>query len=238
MGAISIIARRLEGGTRVQYGWSGNGGSYGFVGGRLLSWYNDPKKVEYLFNLGQMRLIGKPGSEYGGEKVLLTNEPTGTPHWIGKSEREIFSKIAFIDFGYFYDLDNTWYYIIPGPFRIKIPLFYISNHIDENYDEFDELARIKKYVAEYLLKDYYDSDPDFQSYVLEKYPQGIEEIRKDVLNPDVDCCYHLWDKFNAIYIFFDDWVVIKSNNMTDISGIIVHKNQNNQGESRIETINW
>lgn len=52
MGDVSIIARRLESGKRVQYGWSGNGGYYDTVGYRLLSWYNNPEKVEYLFNLG------------------------------------------------------------------------------------------------------------------------------------------------------------------------------------------
>ena len=62
MGDISIIARRLEGGKRVQYGWSGNGGYYRSVGAILLDWYDDPQKVEYLFSLGQLRHIGKPGS--------------------------------------------------------------------------------------------------------------------------------------------------------------------------------
>ena len=45
MGDVSIIARRLEGGTCVQYGWSGNGGYYRNVGDRLLAYYNDPEKV-------------------------------------------------------------------------------------------------------------------------------------------------------------------------------------------------
>lgn len=46
----------------------------------------------------------------------------GRPFWLGNTEREIFSKINWIDYGYFYDLDHKWYYIIPGPFRIKLPL--------------------------------------------------------------------------------------------------------------------
>ena len=62
MGDVSIIARRLESGKRVQYGWSGNGGYYRSVGARLLNWYGDPEKVEYLFGFGRMRWIGKPGS--------------------------------------------------------------------------------------------------------------------------------------------------------------------------------
>ena len=46
MGDTSVMARRLEGGKYVQYGWSGNGGDFCNVGGRLLSWYDDPEKVE------------------------------------------------------------------------------------------------------------------------------------------------------------------------------------------------
>ena len=58
MGGISIIARRQEDG-HVQYGWSGNGGYFRMVGVRLLLWYQNPEDIEYLFELGQTRLIGK-----------------------------------------------------------------------------------------------------------------------------------------------------------------------------------
>ena len=98
--------------------------------------------------------------------------------------------------------------------------------------------RIERFVAEYILDEYYNSDSDFQSYVLEKYPQGIEEIRKEVWNVEHrHCCYHIWKEFRAIYNYFDDWVVIKSSNMKDISGIIIQK-AFDQDENRIETINW
>ena len=52
-------------------------------------------------------MIGKPGSEKGGEPWYNTNMLDGVPHWLGKSEREIFNQIAFADYGYFYDTDNT-----------------------------------------------------------------------------------------------------------------------------------
>lgn len=96
MGDVSIIARRLTDG-HVQYGWSGNGGYFNNTGIRLLSWYDDPERVEYLFGLGELRLIGKPGSENGGYEWFNTHEPTGYPHSLGTTERDIFSKIAFID---------------------------------------------------------------------------------------------------------------------------------------------
>lgn len=106
MGDISIIARRLEDG-HVQYGWSGNGGYYKVVGVRLLLWYLEPEDVEYLFGLGQTALIGKRGSEYGGYRWIETHDLTGEPFWLDCSERSIFSRIVFIDYGYFYDLDHN-----------------------------------------------------------------------------------------------------------------------------------
>jgi len=195
----SIIARRLEGGTRVQYGWS----------------------------------------EYGGEHRFYTNDPDDLPHWLGKSEREIFSKLCFMDCGYFYDLDNTWYYIIPGAFQIKIPLAYFDYHLDKDLREFEERKRIEQFVLEHLLNEYYNTNPDFQSLIQEKYPQGIEEIREDVLIAnEYDHGYYFKDKYHALYDYFDDWVVIESSNKIDITGIIVRKKQADQGRNRIETIDW
>ena len=51
MGNISIMARRFSDG-HVQYGWSGNGGSFSFTGAHLLEWYQNSDAVEYLFGLG------------------------------------------------------------------------------------------------------------------------------------------------------------------------------------------
>ena len=241
MGDVSIIARRLEDGKHVQYGWSGNGGYFSNVGARLLSWYDDPEKVEYLFGLGQMRLIGKPGSENGGEPWVYTHVPDGMPHWLGQTEREIFGRIAFVDHGYFYDLDGTWYYVDPGPFRVKIPLEYISKHLDAKYFEFGELVLIGRKVAEYILGPYYSSEPDLQAVVEECYPEGIEEIRKTVLsvgeghNP----CNEIWDRYKAIFDYLDDWVVVQTNeDNTEITGILVHRNQKALGKDRVETIDW
>lgn len=67
MGDTSIIARRLRDG-HVQYGFSGNGGYFKNVGFRLSLWYQEPDDVEYLFGLGQTKLIGQRGSEKGGEE--------------------------------------------------------------------------------------------------------------------------------------------------------------------------
>ena len=134
MGDIGIIARRLSP-DYVQYGWSGNGCNYKSLGSILLEYYNTPELVEYLFGLGQLSLLYTPYSEK--ENVWLRNMPTGKPHWVGQPEREIFSKIMFIDYGYFYDSDKRWYYVVPGPFRIKIPLELVRNNLDHSEYEFD-----------------------------------------------------------------------------------------------------
>lgn len=94
MGDISIIARRLSD-KYVQYGWSGNGGVFSSRGTRLWEDYNSPDMVEYLFSLGQLRSLWSPGSE--NSSYLFRTEPTGRPHWVGTSELDIYSKIAFVD---------------------------------------------------------------------------------------------------------------------------------------------
>ena len=73
MGDTSIISRRLQDG-HVQYGFSGNGGYFKNVGFRLALWYQEPDDVEYLFGLGQTKLIGQRGSEKGGEEWFPSAE--------------------------------------------------------------------------------------------------------------------------------------------------------------------
>lgn len=85
MADTNIMERRLKDGT-VEYGWSGNSGYYSNTGIRLLAWYNDPDKVDYSFGLGQIGLIGKPGSENGGSNIFLTHRIDSTPCWHCKSE--------------------------------------------------------------------------------------------------------------------------------------------------------
>lgn len=79
MRGISMIARRLNDGY-VQYGWCGNDGRCAVVGARLLSWYNTPDMVEYLFGLGQLKKLEAPESEHT-QKPMRTI-PAGVPHYI------------------------------------------------------------------------------------------------------------------------------------------------------------
>lgn len=233
MGDISIIARRLEDG-HVQYGWSGNGGYYCNTGCRLLAWYQEPEQVEYLFELGQTRLIGKVGSEHGGSCRLETHALTGEAFWLGNTERMIFSKIAFIDYGYFYDLDHHWYYIHPGPFRVKLPLELVDHNLDDRGYEFEYLAKIEKRIIKYIFEEYLLIDKDFQPYLEEK---GIDfkNVYSILLKETKFNLYKLYNNYRVVFDYFDDWILIKANNeYTELDEIIMHKNT----DVHVETNTW
>ncbi len=234
MGNISIIARRLSP-KYVQYGWSGNGGYFRTAGARLLEWYDDSSLIDYLFGLGQLALIGSPGSEKGGERMVLSHHPTGEQHWVGQSERNIFSKIAFIDHGYFYDSDDIWYYVVPGPFRIKIPLHFIANHLDEQGYEFKEVAYVTKQVMKYFLLEYIPADKELLR-IADLYERPYDEIVNQVIEskcPD----HEIFDHFHMLYKAMDDWVVVKTDEeYENITQIIMKKNQG--VDNRIETFEW
>lgn len=233
MGDVSVIARRLEDG-HVQYGWSGNGGYFRNVGLRLQLWYEAPEDVEYLFGLGQTKLIGKRGSENGGYRWVESHGLTGEAFWLGNTEREIFSRIAFVDYGYFYDLDHRWYYIIPGPFRIKVPLNLIEGGLDEDYYEFDYLRELEDQILRYIFTEYMQKNRDFE-YYLEQEGCNPETVMTDIEKDGQLNIWKLYDKYQNIWRYFDDWIVIKTNeDDTEIVGIVVRKRE----DIHVETCNW
>lgn len=233
MGDISIIARRLEDG-HVQYGWSGNGGYYKVVGVRLLLWYLEPEDVEYLFGLGQTSLIGRRGSEYGGYRWIETHDLTGEPFWLDYSERSIFSRIVFIDYGYFYDLDHKWYYIIPGPFRIKMPLELIDQNVDERNFEFDFCIKVQDKILRYILGDYREKNPEFAEF-LNKEGYCVEDILENISEDGLLSVMEFYHKYQTIFDYFDDWILIKTNEEnTEITDIVMKK----MSENHVETCEW
>lgn len=233
MGDISIIARRLEDG-HIQYGWSGNGGYFKVVGARLLLWYQNPEDVEYLFGLGQTRLIGKKGSEHGGYNWFDTHDLTGEAFWLGSTERIIFSKIAFVDYGYFYDLDHKWYYIVPGPFRIKMPLELIRQNLNKSGEEFDFLRKVRDKILRYILGDYVENDSEFTEY-MKKEGYDLEDVIKNISIDGLLSTLEFYNKYRKIYNYFDDWILIKTNaDNTEIADIILRK----KGKEHIETYKW
>ncbi|MBQ7609043.1 MAG: hypothetical protein IJU76_13925 [Desulfovibrionaceae bacterium] len=153
----------------MQYGWSGNGGYFQSVGARLLEWYNtqDDALIKYLFELGQLESLGRPGSERGGFPLFYTHSLTHKNHYVGTTEREIFSKINFIDYGYFYDSDKVWYYVIPGPFRIKIPLEVIEKNLNSEGFEFDFIEALERLIIKHMFEQYIKRDALFSQHLTE-----------------------------------------------------------------------
>ena len=186
MGDISIIARRLSD-KYVQYGWSGNGGYFQAVGARLLEWYNTPDMVEYLFGLGQLRHLWAPYSERS--TALFRTNPTGEAHWVDPSERWIFSKIAFIDFGYFYDADQIWYQVKPGPFRIKIPLTLVENNLDAQGYEFDFHEKVQHLVLNEIFSERHAVH--LESTGIDR--EALQKLETDLFQKEFPL-YELWDQ--------------------------------------------
>lgn len=235
MGDISIIARRLPDANNnyVQYGWSGNGGYFKNVGMRLMHFYQSPELVDYLFSLGEIKLIGAPHSEKGGYEWWLTNEPTGTPHSLGKSETEIFSKLAFVDYGYFFDTDNKWYYIDPDAIRIKIPFDLIYNNLDEDNMEFEY---IKNVVEKKVCGTFIDAGKEIQPVrdKLSEIGKTIEQVKDEVVNSEYPI-NTLYKEYRFIYNCFDNWCVIECDEEgKEMTGCKIMLKQ----DKHIETIYW
>lgn len=243
MGDVSVIARRLGNG-QVQYGWSGNGGTFPYLGHRLLYWYDSPEMVGYLFSLGQLRHLYEPHSE--GKNCFARTIPTGEPHWLGTTEREIFSQLAFVDVGYFYDTDDQWYYVVPGPFRIKIPLMLVYNSVDlESPDGFPEaelMEDIDKQIIRRIMA-YYEEDEEFRAYLkfMNFSRQDFKGDMEGILNgewrmrPGESYVHMLWSHHRDVFNYFDDWVLIQANeDNTEIQDILLRKKE----RTHIETIEW
>lgn len=232
MGDTSIIARRLSD-QYVQYGWGGNGGVYFPMGEILLEYYDDPDAVKYLFNLGQLAHVWYPHSEETGS--VFSNRPTGQPHWVGESEREIFSQIAFVDVGYFYDSDHIWYYVMPGPFRIKLPLSLVGANLNEDRREFDFLGKVELAVMD-RVAEMCRTDPTIGERLAAK------NLESTVLDPVLEelkgerwPIQAFWEKHKAVFDCFDDWAVIRPDESEKNVGEILLKPK---PEPRIETILW
>lgn len=250
MGDVSIIARRLLDG-HVQYGWSGNGGCLDTRGVIINTLYDTPELVDYLFSLGQLELIGEPHSER--KSHWYRNRPTGQPHWLGNSERDVFSRIAFVDYCYFYETkEQKWYFVDTcTAFCVKVPLGWcIDTMVSYTPEDDDRLEQNKimhdinaKVLSEFLDK--YYSDHEFHKYcdgishcgglskitqeVVDGFVQTVKKFKED------DDYRPLWDMssnylFENMTKFFDCWTVYD----TDNDKIIFRR----RTDAHVETINW
>lgn len=237
MGGVSIIARRISKNS-VQYGLGGNGGHYCTTGAMLNKYYQSQERVEYLFCLGQLTSVGIPGSEKGAYSILKAHGRTGVPHYMGTSEREIFSRNFIIDCtysidcAYFYDLDEKWYYVVPSPFYIKIPLELVANNLnsDDHYVKY-YIQDVSKSIIWYILKGYAAHDEQFHA-ILDQYDTYMLQNR--LLYRDFPI-HMLQDEYYPIYNYFDNWVVIQADDeYKNITGIQMRP----RSKEHIETIYW
>lgn len=238
MGDISIIARRLSD-KYVQYGWSGNGGVFSSIGTRLWEDYNSPEMVEYLFSLGQLRSLWSPGSEK--TSYLFRTELTGRPHWVGRSELDIYSKIAFVDHAYFYDSNNQWYYIVPTVMWTKVPISLLVAHLNERGDICPEFRLALETAVFDAVRSHYHNDERFQAYVARL---GYDDNRMDQLGQEIknsgDKLFYFNNceplkTLNNLYRYFGLWAVVKEDESGQGIGRVILKAKS---EPYIETIFW
>lgn len=238
MGDISIIARRLSD-KYVQYGWSGNGGVFSSIGTRLWEDYNSPEMVEYLFSLGQLRSLWSPGSEE--TSYLFRTELTGRPHWVGRSELDIYSKIAFVDHAYFYDSNNQWYYIVPTVMWTKVPISLLVAHLNERGDICPEFRLALETAVFDAVLNYYRNDEQYRAYVARL---GYDDNRMDQLGQEIKNSGDKLFYFNNceplktlknLYRYFALWAVVKEDESGQGIGRVILKAKS---EPYIETIFW
>ena len=140
----------------------------------------------------------------------------------------------FVDYGYFYDIDHRWYYVIPGSFRIKMPLELIKNRLDEDDYEFDFRDEVEAKVSSFILQNYQKYDFAFADFLKNK-GYDAEKILEEISEDGLASSYKLFERFPYIYKYFDDWILIKTNaDNTEISEIIVKK----RSKKHVETCNW
>ena len=251
MGDISMIARRLPDG-RVQYGWSGNGGYCRTVGAALLCWYNTPEMVEYLFGLGQVSFLARPlDGNYDGDDKLYT-KPIGRPHYWTDSEQKIFGKIAFVDYVYFYDTDNQWYYVSPNRFNAKIPLVAVCEYLGRTGDFLETrlLLQIDAKIYTYIAGELYENDAKFRALaeqyrfkhklVLDSYSKMLaanlsdKDEYEEIENLWWDELYPILENADWIFDYLDRWVIVVPDEEGRVERLIIRKRE----EPRKETIDW
>ena len=248
MGESSIIARRLPDG-HVQFGWSGEGGNFQHVGRKLLDWYNTPDMVAYLFSLGQMERLVNPLAD-GDQYRQRTTVPAGEPYFIGTSENDLFSKVMFVSFAYFFDTDGRWYYIQPGSFRIKVPLREVSEYLElaGKEMEFDLFRKIKAQILRTIADGWYLNDEEFHvladrnGFDRERALRLYEKIlyTGDMSQNDED--YRYWqfpsqyfEENQWLFCFLDRWGVGKAVGDGTAPGEMMMRKRR---EPRAETIDW
>ena len=172
-----VIARKLENGI-VQYGYDAYGDGCRKIASELLEKYNTLESVEELFSEKGITALGKTDAESQTEysrrnSLSFSGSEDGMLGW-------------FVDSLFFYDSDNVWYFIVAGHdrLRIKIPLEYVLLHPDAVISDSEERKILSERLISHILGAYHYTDPQFALLLSEKFPEGVESIRREVRQSD------------------------------------------------------
>lgn len=224
MNGITVIARRRADGT-LEHGWIGTDGSFEVTGRLLEEYYSDARSLDYLFSLGQLTQIGKPGS--AGQDEPLSLKRMGIPYIESSSEADIFENSPLIDCAYLYDLDQRWHWLKPGPFITKIPLSLIMGVKDRHGDAYGFLQGLDELILQRILIDLPQDDPELAS-IISNHGSLYERLKEDEHPLET-----LAKEAEDITDYLDRWIVISAD--TDgrkIADISIQK----RSETHTETI--
>lgn len=159
----------------------------------------------------------------------------GISHSISTTEREIFNKRFNYENAYFYELDQRWYYIMAGPFQIKIPLELLSNNLDRTRYEYKFLRdEVELKLIEFMLREYRKEDLCFKTLCDDYLCEEIEMFTRGKHSP-ID---YFAVNYRKIYNYFDDWVVaITNEDNTKVERFKIQP-RNRIVEQHKETIEW
>lgn len=124
-------------------------------------------------------------------------------------------------------------HITRGPFQIKIPLGLINNNLDENNDEFKYILTVGDKVLRYIMEEYRVTHPEFNDFIINE-GYDWKTVVEDIIEDDKLLIMNLYSKYKAIYQYFDDWIVIKTDeNYEDITEIIAKKKEKHHIETNV-----
>ena len=105
-------------------------------------------------------------------------------------------------------------------------------------DEGEYAAEVLEKIVLYVLTEYAQENPEFAAFVEEdgfSLEAILENIREENLLSSLYASCFFFKRYGRLFRYFDDWVVIKTNeDDTEITDIVVKKRE----AKHIETCYW
>lgn len=115
-----------------------------------------------------------------------------------------------------------------------MPLELIDQNVDERNFEFDFCIKVQDKILRYILGDYREKNPEFAEF-LNKEGYCVEDILENISEDGLLSVMEFYHKYRTIFDYFDDWILIKTNEEnTEITDIVMKK----MSENHIETCEW